>query len=146
MVFLPHANPESYNSTPLWTAAWDGHEGVVRLLLQVGAAVDEAEDGGRTPLWIAAQNGQEAVVRLLLQAGAAVDEAEDSGATPLCIAAAYGQEVVVRLLLAAGADPASGRGGDREACRRALLHAPPSCSRQQPSCVRVLRSFVGGGF
>ena len=51
----------------------NGHEAVVKLLLEKGADV-ESEDAkfgmGYTPLLLAARNGHEAVVKLLLEKGA----------------------------------------------------------------------------
>ena len=54
-------------------AAQKGHEAVVQLLLDKGAAVDAVLKDGHTALIIAAQQGHEAVVKLLLDKGAAVD-------------------------------------------------------------------------
>jgi ankyrin repeat protein len=42
-----------------------GHEALVKLLLEKGAAVDPKDNCGRTPLWWAAGSGHEAVVKLL---------------------------------------------------------------------------------
>ena len=41
--------------TPLHIAAKKGHVDAARLLLDRGAAVDQANNNGATPLWIAAQ-------------------------------------------------------------------------------------------
>ena len=48
----------------------EGHEAVVKLLLEQGAEVESKDEDGRTPLWRAARNGHEAVVKLLLEKGA----------------------------------------------------------------------------
>jgi ankyrin repeat protein len=57
--------------TPLSWASENGHEAVVRLLIEKGAAVDSTEKDGQTPLLCASENGHEAVVRLLSEKGAA---------------------------------------------------------------------------
>ena len=52
------------------------------MLLERGADIDKAKDGGATPLCIASQQGDVDVVSVLLEQGADVDKA-DGGAT-LC--------------------------------------------------------------
>ena len=54
----------------MYMAAQDGHDVVVRALIQAGADVNKAGDNGATPLFIATQNGHEAVVRALIELGA----------------------------------------------------------------------------
>jgi ankyrin repeat protein len=52
---------------PLWWAAENGHEAVVKLLLDKDGVDPDSKGGnGETPLWWAAANGHEAVVKLLL--------------------------------------------------------------------------------
>jgi ankyrin repeat domain-containing protein 50 len=91
--------------TELMVGSYFGHETVVRLLLDKGAAVDVKDNMyGRTPLSWAAGRGHEAVVRLLLDKGAAVDAKDTKNRqTPLSCAAGRGHEAVVRLLLDKGA-------------------------------------------
>jgi cytohesin len=73
--------------TPLFVAAGSGHETVVRVLIELGADINKAEDGGVWPLKIATHFGHEAVVRALIEAGAdgsgrERNEADDNGSTP----------------------------------------------------------------
>ena len=63
--------------TPLYVAAENGHDAVVKLLLAPGVGLkleanpNQAETKyGCTPLYMAAENGHEAVVKLLLAGGA----------------------------------------------------------------------------
>ena len=70
-------------TTALWIASRFGHAAAVKLLLRLGAAVDEARKDGVTPLSIAALNRHSDVVTLLLTEGADVDAADVDGATPL---------------------------------------------------------------
>ncbi|KAL8365148.1 hypothetical protein RB595_004117 [Gaeumannomyces hyphopodioides] len=90
--------------TPLSYAAANGHEIIVKLLLDTDKVdVDSKDKQGRTPLSRAAENGHEAVVKLLLATGKVdVDSKDDSEQTPLSRAAGNGHEVAVKLLLATG--------------------------------------------
>ncbi|KAL3965725.1 hypothetical protein ACCO45_000033 [Purpureocillium lilacinum] len=47
----------TYNFTDLMVASYFGHEAVVKVLVEKGAAVDAKDKFGRTPLWWAAKNG-----------------------------------------------------------------------------------------
>ena len=91
-------------STPLGWAAWNGHQGVVEVLLRRND-VDPNKQciGGRTPLLCAAWWGHEGVVRILLERGDVnPDKPEALGRTPLWCAAEYGREGIVKMLLERG--------------------------------------------
>jgi hypothetical protein len=92
-----------YGRTLLSFFAGEGHEDIVKLLLEI---VDpELKDGKyrRTPLSWAAQNGHDAVVKLLLETGKVDAKSKDAhGQTPLSLAARNGHDAVVKLLLETG--------------------------------------------
>jgi len=97
--------------TPLAWACKNGHETVVKLLLdsQLEKGIDiESKDNksGLTPLAWACRNGHETVVKLLLEKGANIESKDDEGdLTPLIWASSRdGHETVVKLLLEKGAD------------------------------------------
>jgi ankyrin repeat protein len=85
--------------TPLLYTAVNGHEAVVKLLLETGKAdVDSKRRIGQTLLY-AAGNGHEVVAKLLLETGRVDVNSEDSsGQTPLSYAARNGHKAVVKLL------------------------------------------------
>ncbi|KAI3301182.1 hypothetical protein DTO002I6_372 [Penicillium roqueforti] len=92
------------SSTPLFWAACEGYEAVVKLLLETGRVNSDSKDShGKTPLLAAAQHGHEAVVKLLLETGRVnVDSKDSHSETPLLAAAQHGHEAVVKLLLDTG--------------------------------------------
>ncbi|RTE69030.1 hypothetical protein BHE90_016591 [Fusarium euwallaceae] len=104
---------DTTSCTPLWYAALNGHEGMVKLLLAEGADVNTAaaaEYKGRTTLQAAAERGHGKIVERLLAAGAYVNAAaaanddDDDGRTALQAAAERGHGEIVERLLEAGAD------------------------------------------
>ena len=101
-------NAESYminqqdcvGSTPLLRAAENGHEGVVKLLLERDADPNCPDKYGRAPLRGAAFAGHEGVVKLLLAREDVDPNSPDEGGDgPLGWAAIGGNEGVVKLLL-----------------------------------------------
>lgn len=112
-----------------YVASQNGSLGVVALLVERGADINQRSTRGFTPLYIASSRGHADVARLLVDRGA---ELEDDW-NPLCAAAEKGHVAVARLLLERGMDPnAKQKGGQTavEAARRhpavlALFEAPP---------------------
>ncbi|KAJ5949947.1 hypothetical protein N7454_001531 [Penicillium verhagenii] len=90
--------------TALFWAARNGHESVVKLLLEKGAIFKSKDEYGDTPLSLAAISGHDSIVKLLLEKGART-ETQDKyyGYTPLFWAAGNGHELTVKLLLEKGA-------------------------------------------
>ena len=95
------ANGCPWNGRALNIAAQNGHETVVRALIEAGADVNKVKDNGLTPLYVGAHNGHETVVRALIDLGADINKARDNAATPLLIAAQFGHETVVWALIEA---------------------------------------------
>jgi len=86
---------------PLAWAARNGHEGVVKILLEREEVnPDKPNNNGRTPLSYAALSGHEGVVKILLEREEVNPDKPDRwGQTPLSDAARDGHEGVVRILL-----------------------------------------------
>jgi ankyrin repeat protein len=99
--------------TALIAAAREGHEAVVRLLLEKGANVDAEDKGCRTALMWASQRGCVPIANLLLEKGANINKADKNGYTALILAVNRGHvagniaggphEAIVHLLVVKGA-------------------------------------------
>ena len=83
-------------------AAVEGHNGVIDLLYDAGAAVDARSDFG-TPLFRAAVWGHADVVKLLLNLGPEAETVDDNSETPLFNAVRGGHQAIVEILLEKGA-------------------------------------------
>ena len=70
---------QNKGSSPLYQAAARGHEAVVKVLLDSGSNVNQADLEGTPPLYIAAERGHEAVVKVLLSNGADENQANNEG-------------------------------------------------------------------
>ncbi len=86
-----HANPNAVATgalrvQPLHSAISAGHEAVARLLVERGADVNAAQDGGVTPLHEAAANGLDDLAELLVRHGARLDALTDDILTPADLA------------------------------------------------------------
>ena len=96
----------TFNRTPLFVAASEGHKHIVQILLDAGAEPDKADEVLWTPLlWCCATYGREDIVQLLLERGADPNKASTREYTPLYRAVRYGCKETVQLLLEHGADP-----------------------------------------
>ena len=82
-------------------AAFEGHAGVVDLVLEVGSRVDATDNDGRSPLLLASQEGHVDAVKRLIRAGSNVNQKSLDGKTPLRAAALDDHTDVVCVLLQA---------------------------------------------
>ncbi|KAK8105277.1 F-box and WD domain-containing protein [Apiospora kogelbergensis] len=98
-----HAQSANNMGNALQAASLNGHEAVVRLLLDRSAHVNAQGGEWGSALQAASLNGHEAVVRLLLDRGADVNAPGGEWGSALQAASLNGHEAVVRLLLDRGA-------------------------------------------
>ncbi|HEX7936259.1 MAG TPA: ankyrin repeat domain-containing protein [Paraburkholderia sp.] len=85
---------------PLHYAAANGHDDIVKLLLDNSAYVDAGSPNGTTPLMMAARGGHVSTVKLLLDNGADLTVKNQIGMTALDFAKTYKEPDVVEGLTA----------------------------------------------
>ena len=90
---------------PLPPATWGGYTGTMRVLLELGAAVDAESHGGTTPLHLCSANDDVKSLKFLLTSGAKVNTKNKDGMTALYLAAFYGANRAITILLDSGAFP-----------------------------------------
>ena len=92
------------NMDNIETAAFNGHEGVLELLLETEQRNMKRDQRDSTALYWAAEQGHEAAVKLLLERGVEVNAQGGHYGNALQAASAGGHEKIVELLLSQGAD------------------------------------------
>ena len=119
--------------TPLWKAAQNNQEAVVRLLLAHPAVdAERAHQNGTTPLLIACETRSTAAALALLDGKADPNARNNNGDSPLVVARRGDNAQLLAALVAAGADVtalyaplvAKCMLGDAHAARTLLLEAP----------------------
>ncbi|KAJ3564760.1 hypothetical protein NP233_g8076 [Leucocoprinus birnbaumii] len=95
---------DSHGEQLIHLAASNGHDNVIRILLDKGANIEAPNKNSKTPIHLAALNGHAGVVNLLLDAGAKINARDSNGQTPIHLAAANGQDEMVKNLACWGAD------------------------------------------
>ncbi len=100
---------DSHGMTALHWAAAQGHNNIVKLLLDFGANVNLQNAEGNTPLHLAARNGNLSVVKLLLARGANATVVNRQGQTALALAYRYHHPNVVAFLEAQAGRAVFGR-------------------------------------
>jgi ankyrin repeat protein len=93
------------STTALIWAAVKGHEDIVKLLLENGAAASFGDRYGSTALHHAAANGFTGVIDVLIHGGAKIESDNHKNARPLQVATQFGQSEAAETLLSLGADP-----------------------------------------
>ena len=123
--------PFGTSSSALYSACCEGHEAIVRLLLDSRADANLTGGHYGTPLHVATATQNEGIVRILLNHKVDVEVSVEPYGTALHLASSEGLESIVRLLLDRGADVGVG-GGEHDNA----LHC--ASARGHTSVVRLL--------
>jgi ankyrin repeat protein len=85
--------------TPLFYACHEGHQGIIKMLINQTARIDVFDEQGEAPLHVAVSRGHTEVVDILLEHNAFVNVRNKPGMTPLHIAAQLGYNSMVTRLI-----------------------------------------------
>ena len=83
----------------LLLASKNGHNKVVKLIIQRCGNVNSTDDNGRSALIVASQHGHSEVVKTLIEHGAQVDMQDKNGMSSLMFASQNGHNDVVKMLI-----------------------------------------------
>ena len=124
---------------PIFLAAANRNEAMVRLLVDNGADIEESGTMacGLTPLGVAAKNGAEDVVTFLLEKGAGLEAKDTFGGTPLYWAAREGHAGIVVKLLQHGAST------NVRTRLHGRLESIPSIIRAKPQMAQLFKQASG---
>jgi uncharacterized protein len=100
----PSARDSALYDTPLMRAARCGHTGIIRLLVERGADLDEGDFAGNSPLMLAALFGHREAVEALLELGAELERETSDGYTAVLHSIHGANPEIVRFLVERGAE------------------------------------------
>ena len=83
----------------LLLASKNGHNNVVKLIIQRCGHVNSTDDNGQTALIVASQHGHSEVVKTLIEHGAQVDMQDKNGMSSLMFASQQGHLGILKMLL-----------------------------------------------
>lgn len=101
----PDALDKAYKCSALLYAAEQGHNPIIRTLLNAGASINLQDKQGMTALHYAADQQQDETVALLLEEGANPNQVNKQGCTALHYATEHWATSIVKQLLKKNADP-----------------------------------------
>ncbi len=97
-----YSNP--IQGTPLQIVCKNGNLGIVKLLIEAGAAKEIKDVGRQSPLSIAVLNNHYDIANYLLNIGADIYSKGPNNLQPIHFACSYGNRKMIELLLSRGAD------------------------------------------
>jgi ankyrin repeat protein len=95
----PNKSHKKTDTTPLYMAAYYGHERVIKALLSHPSIQVNRGKGETTPLFMAVQEGREGIVKMLLGCkDVDTEKASTEGITPASVASEFGHEYIHGIL------------------------------------------------
>merc|ERR1712025_1055650 len=95
---IPALRGKNYGDTALIWASTEGHDKVVKFLIDKKAVVNVQNDGGLTALIYASSKGHKKIVKYLLDANAIIQAASKENETALSLAKKNGHREIVKML------------------------------------------------
>ncbi|XP_048778159.2 E3 ubiquitin-protein ligase MIB2-like isoform X2 [Ostrea edulis] len=93
-------NMQIKGTTALIAACFEGHDGVVKVLISNGVKVNQTDQNGNTALLASVSADKSSTVKILLEAGCDVNASNKNGRSAIHVAAKSGFEEPAKLLIA----------------------------------------------